>query len=202
MTNPSETKDPDQYYVTAEIKASGDIDIIRIETAPTLGVAHSGAYGQVEFLRQVKQRRRPFGKLETKPLLRALAAWPRPVLEAISSMRYGTLKQETTGDMPRGLRPLDEDKDGIVEAINRCAMNEAGDDDRVLLARKNKSKDTMIGPCELVECDKHPGQHGLHRWTWDAPSDGDHRSAIECGDPDIVQSCPLCIEEEDEDDFE
>ena len=101
-----------QYYVTAEIKPNDDIQIIRIEDAPTLRHHHSRACDHVRFLRSVGQRHEPHGKLETKPLLRALAAWPLAVLKTIASMRYGTMGQETD-DMPRGLRPFDDDTDGL-----------------------------------------------------------------------------------------
>ena len=185
-----------QYYITAEIKPDGTTEIIGDENVPSLEPAHGRQWGQVKFLRSVNQRRKPYGKVETKPLLRALAAWPMEVLKYIAAARYGVLGQEAEA-MPRGLRPPKNDDDGLIEAVNRCALNMAGDEDRVLLARKNKSSDTMLGPCELVECDKHPGCHKLHRWTWDVPSDGDHASAIECSDPDIVRSCPKCIEEDD-----
>jgi hypothetical protein len=183
----------EQYYVAAEIKPNGHIDVVRIESTLTLEHTHVGACEHVKFMRHVNQRKPPYGKLETKPLLRALAAWPLAVLKTIAGMRHGFLGQETA-DMARGLK---DDGTGLVAAVNRCALNEASDDDRVLLARKNKSGDTMLGPCELVECSKHPGQHELHRWTWDVPSDGDHRSAIECGDADLVRSCPTCIEEDE-----
>jgi hypothetical protein len=110
-------------------------------------------------------------------------------------MQHGFLNQEMA-DMSRGLRPLNDDDEALVAAVNRCALNEASDDDRILLARKNKSGDTMLGPCELVECDKHPGQHELHRWTWDVPEDGDHIVAIEGGgEGDIVSECRKCAEE-------
>lgn len=157
---------PDQYYVTAEIKPNGDIEVIRIEATPTLEHHHRRTCDHVRFLRSVNQRHGPYGELETKPLLRALAAWPLAVLKTIASMRYGTLSQETDV-MPRGLRQLADvdEKWGLVAAVNRCALNEAGDDDRVLLGRKNERCDRMLGPCELVECDKHPGHHKLHRWT-------------------------------------
>jgi hypothetical protein len=194
---------PTQYYVTAEIKPNGDIEVIRIEgDYGVLEHAHRSARDHVMFLRSVGQRHEPHGKLETKPLLRALAAWPLVVLKTIVSMRYGTMGQETD-DMPRGLR-LIADADGLdheqssrlIAAVNRCALNEATDNDRVLLARKNEDGDRMLGPCELVECDKHPGHHKLHRWTWHVPEDGDHLSAIECGDVGSVSACPMCLQAE------
>lgn len=189
---------PDQYYVTAEIKPNGDIEVIRIEATPTLEHHHRHTCDHVRFLRSVNQRRRPYGELQTEPLLRALAAWPLAVLKTIASMRYGTLSQETDA-MPRGLRPLDAqwpqgDDDGFVAAVTRCALNEASDNDRLLLARKNESGDSMLGPCELVECYKHPGHHKLHRWTWHMPEDGDHLSAIQCGDVGSVSACPMCLQ--------
>lgn len=189
---------PDQYYVTAEIKPNGDIEVIRIEATPTLEHHHRSTCDHVEFLRSVGQRPKPHGELQTKPLLRALAAWPLAALTTIASMRYGALSQETEA-MSRGLRPLDAqwphgDDDGFVAAVTRCALNEANDNDRLLLARKNESGDRMLGPCELVECDKHPGHHKLHRWTWHVPEDGDHLSAIQCGDVGSVSACPMCLQ--------
>lgn len=190
---------PDQYYVTAEIKPNGDIEVIRIEATPTLEHHHRSTCDHVEFLRSVGQRPKPHGELQTKPLLRALTAWPLAVLKTIAGMRYGTLSRPGPFHMPRGLRPLDVqwphgDDDGFVAAANRCALNEANDNDRLLLARKNESGDRMLGPCELVECDKHPGHHKLHRWTWHMPEDGDHLSAIQCGDVGSVSACPMCLQ--------
>lgn len=186
-----------QYFVTAEIKPDGTIGIVRIDSYPNLEHAHDDSRGHVNFLRSANQWPRPYGKLETKPLLRALAAWPMQVLTVIAASKHGFLGDEDN-EMKRGLRSLADDDEHLVEAVNRCAVNEAGDEDRILLARKNKSGDTMLGPCELVGCDKHPGKFELHRWTWDVPSDGDHQSAIECGDADIVRSCPLCVEEDED----
>ena len=184
-----------QYYVTAEIKPKG-VEIVRIDSYPSVEHAHDDSSGHVKFLRSVGQRRPPHGKLETKPLLRALASWPMQVLLQVAGSSYGFLGDDA---MTRGLRPLGDDSDGMILAVNRCALNEAGDDDRIRLARESKGK--MYGPCELVECSKHPGEYELHRWTWDVPSDGDHVSAIEAGsDAEIVSSCPKCIEERDDDD--
>lgn len=46
--------------------------------------------------------------------------------------------------MSRGLRPLGNDTDALVAAVNRCALDEASDADRILLARKCGV--TMLGP--------------------------------------------------------
>src|SRR5690349_13546760 len=81
------TEPSKRYYVTAEIKPGGDVEIIRIEATPTLEHAHDGACDHVQFMRRVNQCKRPYGKLETEPLLRALAAWPLPVLKTIVGMR-------------------------------------------------------------------------------------------------------------------
>lgn len=190
-----------QYYVTVEIKPDGTIEVIRIDAYPTFEHAHDDSKGHVNFLRQAGQRRRPYGKLETKDLLGALAAWPMQVLATVAGMRHGKLGQDEA-EMKRGLRSLDGEDDpeydDIVAAVNRCALNEAGDDDRILLAHKRRG--TMYGPCERVECTKHPGEFELHRWMWGVPEDGDHTAAIESdSDAAIVASCPKCIAEDAED---
>ena len=84
-------------------------------------------------------------------------------------------------------------------AQDRCAWNEASDADRVLLARKSRDGRTMIGPDEVVPCDRHEGRSAIHRWTWPAPDDGDHIAALEgAGESQITHNCPDCEEEADE----
>lgn len=193
--NPNEDAMSQQYYVTVEIKPNDEVEVIRIEAAQTLEHAHDGACGHVHFMRRVNQRKRPYGKLETKPLLLALVSWPLPVLKTIIGMRHGFVGQEEA-DMARGLRSLKDDDADLVNAINRCALNEASDDDRILLARKSKDGQTMIGPGELVPCDKHQGEFHVFRWTWDVPEDGDHRSSLEAGEAFYVRDCPTCEAED------
>lgn len=184
-----------QYYVTAEVKPDRTVEIVRVDDCSSLEHAHRDAGGHVKFLRSAGQRRPPHGRLETRPLLRALASWPQQLLRHVAESSHGTLG----GTMTRGLRPLGNDADDLVSAVNRCALNEAGDVDRILLAREGRGR--MLGPCELVECDRHPGEHALHRWTWGLPGDGDHIRAIEIdSDPEIVSSCPKCVEEDNRDD--
>mgnify|MGYP003501902344 len=185
-----------QYYVTVEVKSNSTVEIVRVDDYPSLELAHHDASEHVSFLRRVGQRRPPHGKLETRSLPRALLLWPGQVLRAVAGAGYGFLGDET---MSRGLKPLDNNTDALVAAVNRCALNEAGDADRILLAHAGKR--LMLGPGELVECDRHPGEHALHRWTWDPPGDGDHVRAIETSsDPEIVSSCPKCVEEDNRDD--
>ncbi len=84
-------------------------------------------------------------------------------------------------------------------AAIRCSRNEATDADRILLARPSKDGRTMIGPDEVVPCDRHDGQTEIHRWAWPVPADGDHLTALEVGgDGQIVHGCPDCEIEAEE----
>ena len=74
----------------------------------------------------------------------------------------------------------------------RCSNNEATDDDRVLLARPSRDGTRMLGPDEVVPCERHEGCTAIHRWAWAPPSDGDHRKAIAHSEPEVVHGCPRC----------
>jgi len=102
---------------------------------------------------------------------------------------------------------LDKARDA---ALARCSAGEAGDDDRIMLARKSGSR--MIGPDEVNVCPHHKGETFTARWTWDTPvnergashlpRDVDaHRVALEGGgEPEYVTQCPQCAADEESDD--
>ncbi len=70
------------------------------------------------------------------------------------------------------------------------------DAERIAAAKPSASGRRMLGPLEKERCPRHPRRWVTIRWVWAVPANGDHQTALECGEAQIVHACTICEDDE------